>query len=266
MQINSAKVGFISKQHYLTKSFLVAGLAFLAVFFIGFGSWKAIDSSGMLRGLFTGSSFGSSLVYNANSVVKLSESYQNLQTLNTVGMILSIISMVTTIVWSFTFQKASKMFIFIAYGVFVAAQGIGFSFLFISFNTEELVYIFAIAGGLFALMAVAGMVFNMQKFAPFMIVGMIAVSIMSVVMMILYWCGIYSDTAMFVLTIVSGFMFMAYTAFDVWMIKRANEFASMNGGMDSAMNFRLIAFFSFRLLSDIIGLIWMMARIVLRNR
>lgn len=265
MELNSSKLGFYTKQHYLTKSFLWAGIAFLAVFFIGWGSWKAIDSSGMIRDLMTGS-FGESALWSLTAAqeAEFAGQLDSLNNLLIAGSILSVISMVTTIIWSFKFMSASKMFIFIAYSVFIAAQGIGFSMLFVSFNTQELVYIFAIAGGLFGVMAIAGMVFNMQKFRPFLIVGMIAVSIMSLVMMILYWTGTYSDTAMFVLTLLSGFLFMAYTAFDVWMIKNAAQFSQLGG--DSAMDFRLVAFFSFRLLSDIIGLIWMMARIMLRNR
>lgn len=237
MELQQAKTGFITKQNYLTRSFLWAGIAFLAVFFIGFG-------------LKTG-------LVNQNV---------NTEAFSTAGWVLSIISMVTTIVWSFTFMKASKMFIFIAYGTYVVTQGFGFTMLFLFYNFSDLVYIFAIAGGLFLLMAVCGMVFNMSSVGKFLLVGMIAVSIMSMVMMILYWTGIYSDTFVFIMTILTGFLFLGYTAFDVWMIKKAGEYSSMSGMVDKEMEFRFIAFFSFRLLSDLIGLIWMVARIVLRNR
>lgn len=255
---------FYTRTNYLTKSFVWAAIAFAMVFAIGFASWKIVDSTGILTGLFTGS-FGSTEVY-ASHTGALADSWNKLETLNIVGIVLSIISLVMTMVWMFKITTASKMFIFLAYGTYIVSQGIGFAFMFMSFNVTELIYIFAIAGGIFGLMAICGLVFNLQKFGGFLFIGMIAVMIMSLVTLFM---SIWMDMEMmyFIMTIVSGFLFMGYTAFDVWFIKKSSQYMQMSGGMlDPQMDFRMTAFFSFKLLSDMIGLIWMIARIVARNR
>ena len=153
----------------------------------------------------------------------------------------------------FRINRASKPFIFITFGIYIVAQGLGFGILFTILKAIELITIFAIGGGIFIAMAAAGyLAKNLMGMAPFLIAGTIVIILSSLIAMILYFAGIYSDVFIMIITFGSGVLFAAYTAFDVNMIKLSSQYNNLTEDDD---HFRLVMFFGFKLLIDLISLI-----------
>ena len=252
------------KPTLLRKSFLIAGIAFAITTVIGlvvsFWLKSVFDSSGLL----SGKRFDTGFISKRND---LGSETAKLFKFLIAGGIISIFSSIITLVWMFRILKAGKLFIYVAFASSILSQGIGFGMLFTIFNAMELLSIFGIGGGLFLIMAMAGyMAKDLSSMRPFLIAGTIAVMALSLVSVIMYFAGVYSDTFYMMLVIGMGILTLAWTMFDVWTIKRTSEYYEMNGSSDDMMQFRLQSFFGFKLFTDLVAIIWTIARIYMRMK
>ena len=248
------------KPTLLRKSFFYAGVAFVITTVIG------IAISYWMKSVVNFNDTGSGR-FNFDFINKANSAQEQLFKFMVAGGILAVFSMIITLVWMFRITKASKTFIFIAFGSSIISQGLGFGILFTSFQAMELLGIFGIGGGLFLSMALAGyLAKDLSSMRPFLFAGSIVVGILSLVSVIMFYAGVYNDTFYMLLIVGTGVLMLAWTMFDVWMIKRTSQYAEMNGGIDEMMEFRLVSYFSYKLFSDLISIIWTVARIYLRSR
>lgn len=244
-----------SETKLLGKSFAFAGVGFLLIMLIG------IITSAVVRQV-TG--LGSGVAFDWDGIYGPKAMRLYLQ-LTIVASLTIIVSSVLSIVWLFRFMKSSKTFIFIMMSTYVIGQGIGFGLLFTIWNASELISIFGVATLLFASMSIFGLtskkIANMGRFLFVATMAFLAASLFS---FIFYWIGLYSNTLIIVMNIVGGLLMMLYTAWDVHRIKKMQEYLDVSGNTDKVMQFRLVAWFGFRLLSDFITMIWYLMRLYSR--
>ncbi len=242
-----------AEQSLLTSVFIWAGTGLLSIFLVGLIIWSILFYSGLLAPLNNGQ-------FNWGIYDLSNQALQTIRSLSFVGVILIILSFFLRLIWIFRVETVSKTFIYFTFTTYIIAQGIGFGFLFSTWNAPELLAIFGITGGLFAVMALVGIFAkNLRGILPFIIFGGITVLFLGLINMILYFSGIYSNTLIFLVMTLSGLLALAYIAFDIWWIKRTSEFYK-NSFTDPDSRFRLVSFFAFQLLTDFIWLFWIVIR------
>lgn len=248
-------------QSLLRNSFLVAGFLFIAVCIIGVITKAIIDSTGEIS-----SYLQDRTRWNTDFLVS-SQDATKMRIIFGIGAGMILVSSITTLIWAFRVDRTSLVFIAFNYLFYAVAQGIGFGALFMVFKASELIAVFGIAGGIFIVMGVIGMIVkNGERLMPYIIGGSIVAIILGLVSLILYFVGVYNDTLVMFMTVFSGVLACLWIVFDVWMIKRTSQYMSMNGNTDPMMRLRLTAWFGFKLASDLITLVWTVARIYLRAR
>ena len=263
-----------TEQKILTKAFAWAGIAFLLIAVIGAISFSVMDNTAFgsqiheqagnrkfnVKGIYSNVSWGSGM----SMIVKLS--------LAAFGLI--IISSISSLIWAFRVMKASKTFIFLNYVVYIIANGISFGFLFLTMAAMELVSIFGIAGGIFVVMAAVGYFSkDLSGMGRYLFFGVIFIGVIALVNLILTLTGVWNKSyshgttpwLVEIMWIGTGILMMGFTAYDVWRLKRMSEWAKASG-MDKETSFRLTAYFGFRLLTDLVGLIWTVARFYMSSR
>lgn len=248
----------IQSSSLLRKSFLTAGLLFAAVCLIGLFTKLIVDQTGAISDAVSSSRFDTSFF-------KLSSAEANkIKVVFGFGSLCILASSIMTLFWVFRLDRASKAFIIANYIIFALGQGIGFGSLFIVFKAFELIAIFGIAGGIFLVMAGVGfLIKDGTKLMPFMIAGFVASLIIGIISMAMYFAGVYSDKLIMLSTFLTGALTCLYIVFDIWYIRTSDQFYRMQ--IDADTEFRLVAFMGFRLASDLITLVWTVARFYLRN-
>lgn len=252
-----------AEQSLLTSVFIWAGLSLLGVFAIGMICWSIMLSSGVLAVL-------GDARFNWNIYSELTKgqegSLRMLGILSVTGSVLILLSWILRLIWVFRFNTVSKQFIMFTYATFIIGQGIGFGFLFATWNAPDLLAIFGITGALFGVMALVGIFAkNLSGLLPYLIGGAIMVFFLAMLNMILYFSGVYNNFLTFIVLTFSGLLALGYIAFDVWWIKRTSEVYKEHF-LDKDSRFRLVAFFAFQLLTDIIWLLWVVIRLYGRSR
>lgn len=253
----------IQSNSLLKRSFLLAGILFAIVCIIGFITKAIIDRTGALSDYYASTSSS----WDTSFLTQSDESFKVVKIIFGFGGVCIIASAICSLVWVFRISKASKTFIVVNYTLFALAQGIGFGSLFIVFQATELLAIFGIAGGIFLAMGAIGfLIKDGTKLLPFILIGFAVSVVLSLISTIMYFTNVYSDNLILFITIFTGFMTCIYIMFDVWYIRRSGQFYEMQSINDSDMAFRLAAFFGFRLASDLVSLVWTVARLYLRSR
>jgi len=104
--------------------------------------------------------------------------------------------------------------LFIAYA---AIMGVSLSFIFLAYTMGSIFMTFAIAGGMFGLMAVLGYTTNtdLTKFGSIMMMGLVGIVIASIV----NWF-MHSDTLHYIISFIGVMVFTGLTAYDVQKLKR----------------------------------------------
>ena len=181
---------------------------------------------------------------------------------------LIVISGISSLIWTFRVMTVSKVFIFVNYALYIAAQGISFGFLFLIMKSSELLAVFGISGGLFIVMALVGYFSkNLSGMGRYLIFGSLFIFILWIINLIItLTTTVNSDKHRWLsefIWIGTGLLMLGFIAFDVWRLKRFSAWASAS---DEDMKFRITAYFGFRLLSDLIALVWVVARMYLRSR
>lgn len=243
------------------KAFTWTSVAFLAICLIGFSTNQIIDQYGLLKGLADVESFDWAMyqqITESGAVAKLAQ-------VSMISMILIFVSFIIRIVWTFKVFTASKTFIYINYAVYVVAQGLGFGILFTTWKAQEILIVFGVAGFLFGIMALAGWkAKRLENLTYFLIAGTIAMMVLGLFSMILFFTGVYSEPLIFVYFLLAGFLTLGYIVFDVAMLRRYAS--SINAYGDSEMEFRIASFFGFRLLTDLVNLIYILLRMFLYTK
>lgn len=248
---------FTKEATIFTKSFTWAGVSFLLICLLGLATWSVADPAGVLKGL-GNKRFDWANVYNLKAM-------SNITKISMFSIGLIFVSGIMRMVWWFRFNTASKTFIYSNYAIYIIAQGLGFGLLFTTWRAQEIMTIFGIAGLAFLAMAWAGYIAkDLSKMAPFLIMGSVFMMIITIPMVILSFTGIVSGNLWFVWTIGMGFLTLLFIMFDVWQLKKTSEFITASGGTDELTEFRIVTWFGFRLLSDMVQLVWIMARIYMR--
>ncbi len=257
------------EQTILMKAFAWAGAGFLLIAIIGAISFAAMDNTAFGKEIHLQAGKGKFNFRGIYGSLSTSNGMSMIAKLSFASLALIVISSISSIIWAFRVTRASKVFIFLNYAAYITANGIAFGFLFLTVDAMELVTIFGIAGGIFTVMALVGFFSkDLSGMGRYLFFGVIFIAVMGLINMGLTFGGVWNSTyssgttpwLVQILWIGTGLLMMGFTAFDVWRIKNLSAWASANG-MDPEMNFRLTAFFGFRLLTDLIGLIWTVARI-----
>ena len=255
--MNSIKRKTMTKETTIfSRAFGVAALGFILISVIGLMVWLSVDATGLLRGI-ADKKFDWSMYNNLGG----SDKIDILGKVSIAAMGLIMVSFVLRIIWAFRFRTAGKFFIYSVFTIYIVAQGLGFGILFTLWRAQDLLIIFGVAGGMFALMAFAGYhAKDLSKMGVYLFYAMIGLLVLSTISMILYFTGIYDNTLIFIIVLGSGILTLLYTMYDVWLLKKFSKNEDLN--YDEDMKFRIVMFFGFRLLTDLIQLIWTIARLM----
>lgn len=233
----------------LSRSFLVTGISFLLICVIGYGFGVLFNK----------------LIYEWNH-------FDVANTLVYVSILLVIISMIGSMVVmrKLLIQPTWKIVTWI--GLYCLGEGLGLGMLFARFNTNSysLVLIFGICGLVFLICALIGYFLTTRAaftLARMLMWGAIAIMVLMVIMFIPMIIMLCTGTTMWgfewyywLILGLSGLMFMGYIAYDTHVIARTSEFMSI--GSSQVIN-NLSLYFGYRLLVDLIGLLWTIASFVL---
>ena len=254
----------INEKTFLRKSFLVAGIGFFSICLIGLIVNFIVDGSGILKEELDSSSRFNFSMYKK---MKLAGALSRLARISVFGMGLIVISTVLNLVWAFRALKASKGFIYTTFSIYVLSQGIGFGTLFLTWKAIDLIAVFGIASAMFLIMATIGYTSkNLLPLGKWLIIGSLFAFVFGIIGVILYLAGAYSETFSLIIYSLFGFLVLGWIAFDVWSIKRTSQYAASVGGFDEVIEFRLIMWSGFKLLSDFVALIWIIAHFYQRSR
>lgn len=254
----------LTENKTLRKVFLIAALGFLAVCGIGFLVSYAVDRSGVIKEALDQQRVHGGINVDIYDQLKGTGVMAKLARVSMVGIVLIIASSILNMVWAYRWQRASRGFIIFAWTLYVIAQGIGFGLMFLTWNATDLLAVFGIAGGMFGVMALIGYIAkDLSHWWKWLMLGSIVAIVAGLVMFIMAISGVYSDTLNMIVWGITGILTLAWTAFDVWWIKRATQM-DLGQEYDSDMHFRMVGFFAFRLLSDLVALVWTVLRVYSR--
>ncbi len=252
MAVNEPVVKYNKAQGSLmTKALMITGLGFAAICGVGYGVGAIYDSA----------------------MAGSSSAGMSSQTLGIIGGICLIASMFMAIFWMMKFESAGWGLIGTTFLVYILGQGIGFGSLFLIFDGTELLWIFGLAGGIFLIMGVIGISLSSRAAMSLMKMLMIGTMVylgLSLMMMLFSMFGVWNvfttggnmDWMYWGITVFSGLLALGYIAFDMHMLSKYNEFHNLEGANN--VN-KIAAFFGFKLLMDLIYLIWIIARIFLMS-
>ncbi len=234
----------------LAKSFLVTGISFLLISLIGYGF-------GVLF---------SKCVYEWHYTQIVSSLY----IISILLVFISIFGSVTAMRNLFT-QKTSKIaFWIILYSI---GQGIGCGMLFSLFTEDSysMILIFGVCGAMFVLCALVGYLLNMRAafgLAKLLRYGWGAMMFLMLLMFIPMTVMLVSGTTMWgfqwyywLILGLSALLFMGYISYDVWMITNTAQFLNID---NSRAEINLVLYFGYKLLVDLMGLLWTVATIFAR--
>ena len=255
--MNSTKRKTMSKETTIfTRAFGVAAIGFILISLIGLIVWLTVDATGLLRGI-GDKKFDWSMYKNMQGSDKMAV----LGKVSIAAMGLIMVSFVLRIIWAFRFRTAGKFFIYSVFTIYIIAQGLGFGIMFTLWRAQDLLIIFGVAGVMFATMSFAGYkARDLSRMGVYLFYAMIGLMVLSGISMILYFSGVYDSTLIFIIVLGSGVLTLLYTMYDVWLLKKFSQNEELQ--YDEEMKFRIVMFFGFRLLTDIVQMIWTVARLM----
>ena len=242
-----------TKQRKLvSKSFLVTGVSFALICLIGYVSSIIVDSAGLLKGLDTTKTFDLSIYRTFGRLARLSLA----------SGVLLIISIFLSVWWNVRFMRVSKTFMHVAFGVYILAQGFAFGTLFAVWNIRDIIWVFGLGGTLFGIMGFVGYYSrDLSSWGRLLFIYSFVVLFCWLISYVLILIGFINARASYsMMTLAFGILFLGYTAYDVWLLKKTAQWRESIGDLDQDTEYRIILFFGYRLLVDLVGLIWVMAR------
>ncbi|MDR3257434.1 MAG: hypothetical protein LBT17_01410, partial [Mycoplasmataceae bacterium] len=195
-------------------------------------------------------------------------------------LVAMILSMVVNGKFFLNMGQVKKSLVLSMWAIYIIAEGAGFGILFTAFYAQfglskgvsYLLLIFAAGGVAFLICALIGkslstkQMISFGKFVGYMSIGfMIVFAMCMLAMMITLFipgAGGWMGGGMWTLIIgLSTLLFLFYTIFDVSMISKTQQFIATD---DRNIVWNIGMIFGFRLLVDLVGLIWNIAILVLR--
>ena len=236
----------------VSKSFLVTGFSFALICLIGYVSSIIVDSAGLLRGLDTTKTFD----------LGVYRSFGRLARLTLASGVLLIVSIVLSVWWSLRFMQVSRTFMFVAFGVYILAQGFAFGTLFAIWNIRDIIWVFGLGGTLFGSMGLVGFFSrDLSSWGRLLFKYSLVLIFCWLISYVLISIGFINARASYsMMTLGFGILFLGYTAYDVWLLKKTAQWKESLGQLDEDMEQRIVLFFGYRLLVDLVGLIWVVAR------
>lgn len=130
------------------------------------------------------------------------------------------------LIMSMGFNRLSAPALALLFGLYSLINGVSFSFIFLAYTTASIYKTFAIAAGMFGIMAVLGYTtkVDLTRFGSIMMMGLFGIIIASIV-------NFFMNSAVFdyVISIAGVVIFTGLTAWDVQKIKRLGEDGSVAG-------------------------------------
>lgn len=242
----------------LNRSMLYSGMGFIAIALIGFA---------IAMGL-----------YKSLGTDQLNSSINLLWTFSIILILASmIISMVVNVKLFTRRGQVSRPLIWSMWLIYIVAEGLGFGILFLAFmvqfNQQQgilyLVFIFAAGGVAFVIASLIGKALsanatiNLGKFIGLLsIVFFIMFFVFMIATIVSSLSGTFGGDGLYLMIIgISTILFLLYLVFDISTISKTQQFISID---NAQLNWTLAMIFGFRLLVDLVGLIWNLAILVLR--
>lgn len=247
-QVNQGRWTFTQTQSkVLTRSFLVTGLSFIAIFLISYGLYEIL-----IR-------------------------YATPSAANILLFVSPIIVIIATFMGLFMRPKVSNSsvrFMISVISIYTIAEGVGFAALFYAiqysvyvgysnYNLIDIMFLFAISGLMFAGMAIVGVKLSHRataKLGHFLLVATIVFILFSLVFSLVFAFTVYSANQSQVLilaivSVVSGLLNLGYIAYIVSVIKKSTEFLNLNSETGIKIKRSLGIYFGFWLLVSLVGLL-----------
>ena len=250
----------------LTKSLLISGICFILVCAASIG-WGIMFAN----------------LYNDMSW----QTWDLVYSLYFVALFVIIASMILSMVWQKKIKTAGIGLTAMVFIIYILGQSLGFGMVFgliigeVGYDDStqgmtaiaQLGLIFGVTGILFALMAFVGSIMNNKvamTMKKFMMVGMMIVfGMMLFISMMwlfsaLFWMPSYTSANWFywLIILLMAPLMLCYVAYDIYQIKKMDTFNTLQG--KEKMNITLM--FAFKLLVDLVGLMWIVLAIFMRVR
>lgn len=239
----------------LTRSFLVTGLSFIAIFLISYGLYEILIRY--------------ATPYVANILLIISP-------------IIIIIATIMGVFMRPRVSNSSVRFMISVISIYTIAQGIGFAALFYgiqysvyvgysTYNLIDIMFLFAISGLMFAGMAMVGVKLSSKataKLGHFLFIATIVFIIFTLVFTLMFAFTVYSANRSQVLiiaivSVISGLLNLGYIAYIVSIIKKSTEFLNLNSETGIKIKRSLGIYFGFWLLVNLVSLLRVLIQIYL---
>lgn len=248
-QANQSRWVFTQTQNkVLTRSFLVTGLSFIAIFLIAYGLYEIL--------------FRFAIGTNAANILMF------------VSPFIIFIATILGLFMRPRITNSSVRFMVFVISLYTIAEGIGFAALFYAisysayvgytnYNLIDIMFLFAIAGLMFTGMAIVGANLSRRataKLGHFLFVATIVFIIFSLFFSLIFAFTVYSGNQsqvliLAVVSVISGLLNLGYIAWIVSVIKKTTEFMNLNSETGIKVKRSLGIYFGFWLLVSLVGLL-----------
>jgi len=178
-----------------------------------------------------------------------------------------LIAMGLTFYVSFKTTEVSYLIYGLLYLFYCIASGFTFNAIFSLFNGQELLLIFGLAGGILTIAGIVGLLIpeklamNLMKFA-FILFGIYM--LLTLVLVLFYFLipGSFSNPLFFGISIISGLLSILYIVITFNSMSKTQMFIDQSGTeLDKDVINKMCLFFGFILLTSVINLIILLARL-----
>jgi len=253
----NAQGQIVTRKHssILSKSLLIAGIAFIAIFGFSFGLYKLLWSK-----------YGAQI--SNNTVIAL-------YVISILMLIGSIIMVVIVLPRIMKVKLATLISLVILYSI---ANGISFALLFYaikqtnhvihdsSFQVGDICWCFLISGAIFLITGFLGTLLSVRYTLSLAKFLMIATMVFMVCFLVFFIINIFTQlttTTFIIIYGIWGFLMILYIMFDFSMIKKSQPFISIQ---ENSIQTKFVWMFGFTLLVDLIQLVWVAIRLYLITR
>ncbi|MES2837410.1 MAG: Bax inhibitor-1/YccA family protein [Bacteroidota bacterium] len=174
--------------------------------------------------------------------------------LSILGWVVMFAPLGFALIMGFAFNKLSYPVLLTLFLAYAAINGVSFSFIFLAYTAASIFKTFAIAAGMFGVMAVLGYTTkqDLTSFGKIMMMGLIGIIIASLVNFFLK-----SSAMEYIISIIGVVVFTGLTAYDVQKLKNIGTGTELDGATGS----KLAIMGAFNLYLDFINLFLMLLRL-----
>jgi FtsH-binding integral membrane protein len=174
--------------------------------------------------------------------------------LSILGWVVMFAPLGFALIMGMAFNKLSYPVLLTLFLAYAAINGVSFSFIFLAYTAASIFKTFAIAAGMFGVMAVLGYTTkqDLTSFGKIMMMGLIGIIIASLVNFFLK-----SSAMEYIISIIGVVVFTGLTAYDVQKLKNIGAGTELDGATGS----KLAIMGAFNLYLDFINLFLMLLRL-----